>query len=125
MAKTFNRTIIIGRLGEKPELKKMKSDMDYCRFWISNSTFQDGQEIVQWHEIMTVGKQARVCAEHLDKGDLCCIEGRLDRKTFMKDGEEKYMQLIIAERITFLSKARKKEEEHANEPETVNEQVAE
>lgn len=123
MAKSYNRTIIIGRLGEKPELKKMKSGTDYCRFWISNCTFQDGQEIVQWHEIMTVGKQARVCAEHLDKGDLCCIEGRLDIETLMDGGEKKYKQLIIAERITFLS--RKKKEEPENEPETANEQVAE
>lgn len=111
MAATYNKTIIIGRLGEKPELKKMKSGNDYCRFTISNCTFQDGQEIVQWHSIMSVGKQARVCAEHLDKGDLCCIEGRLDRETFMKAEEEKYRPLIIAERITFLSPARKKKEE--------------
>lgn len=128
MAKSYNKTIIIGRLGETPELKEAnrgcKTDC-YTTFKICNSTFKDGVEEIQGHTIVCFGKQARVCCEHLIKGDLCCIEGKFDRRAYEKDGETKYSTAIIAERIVFLSKARKKEEEPENEPETVNEQVAE
>ena len=106
MANTYNKTIIIGRLGCDPELKQ-GSKTEYTRFSLSNSTFHDGQEEVQWHHICAFGKQARICNEHLRKGDLCCIEGRLDSRGYMKNGEKVYSQSIVAEKVTFLSSKRR------------------
>lgn len=106
MAHTFNRTIIIGRLGCDPELKQGPKT-EYARFSLSNSTFHDGQEEVQWHNICAFGKQARICYDHFRKGDLCCIEGRLESETYMHKGEVMYKQKIIAERITFLATKKK------------------
>lgn len=120
MANSFNRTIIIGRLGEDPKLE-IGDKVESCHFTISNSTFRDGVEEVQWHDMVTFGKQARVCAEHLHKGDLCCVEGRLDSKTYTKDGEKMYKQTIIAERITFLSPCRPKKDVQEQETESAAE----
>ena len=106
MANTFNRTIIIGRLGHDPELKQGPK-AEFARFSLSNSTFRDGQEEVQWHSICAFGKQARLCHDHLHKGDLCCIEGRLDKRGYLKNGEKHYSQIIIADHITFLSSKRR------------------
>lgn len=116
MAYSFNHTIIIGRLGEDPKLK-IGDKVESCCFTICNSTFSDGVEEVQWHDLVAFGKQARVCAEHLHKGDLCCVEGRIDSKKYIKDGEEMYAQAIIAERITFLSPARPKKDVQEQETE--------
>lgn len=111
---SYNRTIIIGRLGETPELKEAhkgcKTDC-YTTFKLSNTTFKDGVEEIQWHTIVCFGKQARLCCEHLNKGDLCCIEGHLDKRAYEKDGETRYSMAIIAERITFLSSRRKQTED--------------
>lgn len=109
MAKTFNRIIIIGRLGKDPELKS-NGKTEYASFCLSNTILKDGEEVVQWHDIIAVGKQAKVCHEHMHKGDLCCIEGRLDRKTYEKDGDTKYCTAVIAERVTFLSSKPRTEE---------------
>lgn len=109
MATTYNRTILIGRLGEKPELKTIKksgNDTEYTEFRMCNSTFNNGVEQIQWHKILAFGKQARVITEHLNKGDLCCIEGRLDKKMYEKDGEKLYAIAVIAERITLLASKR-------------------
>lgn len=114
----YNKTIIIGRLGCDPELHK-GSDADYCNFTVCNSTLKDGVEDVQWHNIAAFGKQAKLCSDYLHKGDLCCIEGRIDRKEYEKDGETKYSAIIIAERITFLSSKRK----NVEESETVKEEA--
>lgn len=100
--KTYNRTIIIGRLDNAPELKSTGKG-DVAEFSLSNTTFRNGAEEVQWHRIAAFGKQAILCAEHLHKGDLCCIEGRLDTHTYEIDGEIRYSQIIITERITFLT----------------------
>lgn len=106
--KTFNRTIIIGRLRQSPKVKSTAKG-DVAEFMLYNSTISNGVEQIQWHRIAAFGKQATLCAEHLHKGDLCCIEGRLDTHTYEKDGEIRYSQIIIAERITSLSSKRKGE----------------
>lgn len=103
MNEAFNKTIIIGRLGNDPELHT-GGKIDYCKFTLSNSIIKDGVEKVLWHHIATFDRQAQLCADNLHKGDLCCIEGRIDLEENEKDGETKYSTVIIAERITFLSR---------------------
>ncbi len=105
MSNFYNKTIIIGRLGEDPKLKPHSKAEFQTEFYISNCTIRDGEEVVQWHKIAAFGKQAKLCADYLHKGDLCCIEGRLDIDT----RTEPYKQYIVAERITFLSASKKKE----------------
>ena len=85
----YDKTIVIGRLGADPQLKGK-----YVEFTLSNSTIRDGVEEVAWHRIKAVGKQATLCIEHLHKGDLCCIEGHIERRN--------NRLTIIAERIVFL-----------------------
>lgn len=107
MANTYNKTIIIGRLGQDPEFKT-GGKTDVTRFSLSNNTVRkDGTSEVQWHKICAFGKQALLCHQHLKKGDLCCIEGRLDTRSYEKDGEKRISNAIIAERITFLSTKRR------------------
>ena len=88
---SFNKTIIIGRLGQEPVFKS-GAKTDTARFTLCNTVVKDGKEDVQWHNIVSFGKQANLVMEHLHKGDLVCIEGRLHPKAG-----------IIAERIVFLS----------------------
>ena len=114
----YNKTIIIGRLGNDPELRT-DGKADYCEFTLSNCTLKDGVEEVPWHHLAAFGKQAKLCAEYLHKGDLVCVEGRVDRKKYEKDGETKHSVTIIAERITFLTSKRK----HVEESETSKEDV--
>ncbi|MBO5752132.1 MAG: single-stranded DNA-binding protein [Proteobacteria bacterium] len=109
MANTYNKTIIIGRLGQDPEFKT-GGKTDVTRFSLSNNTVhKDGTSEVQWHKICAFGKQAVICHQHLKKGDLCCIEGRLDTRSYEKDGEKRISHAVIAERITFLSTKRRAE----------------
>lgn len=102
MANSYNKTIIIGRLARDPEFGQGKKT-EIAKFSLSNSTYKDGQEEVQWHRICAFGKQAILCHDHLHKGDLCCIEGRIDNRTYEKDGQKRYFQSIIAEKVTFLA----------------------
>lgn len=117
MAKTFNKTIIIGRLGNDPEFTETKrlnpetgKPLEIAKFKLSNTVIKDGKEEIQWHDLATFGKQAILCHDYLHKGDLCCVEGRLDRQHYKsQDGEEIFKTTIIAEHITFLSSSKRKE----------------
>lgn len=103
---SFNKTIIIGRLGQEPVFKA-GAKTDTARFTLCNSVVKDGKEEVQWHNIVSFGRQANLVMEHLHKGDLVCIEGRLDSKAYSAER-------IIAERMTFLaSKKRETKPESA------------
>lgn len=102
-----NKTIIIGRLGEDPELKLQSKAEFQTAFYIYNCVIVDGEEVKQWHKIAAFGKQAKLCTDYLHKGDLCCVEGRLDIDTHT----EPYKTILIAERITFLSAVKKRETE--------------
>ncbi len=103
----FNKTIIIGRLGQDPELKSNPEKIDYANFSICNATIVNGNESIQWHKIRAFGKQAVLCNQYLRKGDLCCVEGRIDIQTYEKDGIQHKTHSIIADRVVFLSPKRR------------------
>lgn len=88
----MDRTIIIGRLVENP---KRVSD-NKVTFHIANATIKDGSELVNFHHILTFGKQAELSMQYLHKKDLCCVEGSLVKT-------ESGKVVIHAAHITFLS----------------------
>ncbi len=108
MSNSLNKTIIIGRLGMDPELRQ-GNKTQFTRFRLANTTFSNGQNEVQWHNICAFGKQAQICSKQLHKGDLCCIEGHLDNRSYEKNGEKRYMNSIVAENVTFLGTSRRSE----------------
>ena len=113
-SKCYNKTILIGRLGADPELKTGgKSDL--AHFSICNATIdKDGREEVQWHRVKAFGKQAHLCKTYLHKGDLCCVEGRLDARPYEKNGEKRIANAIILEKLTFLTSKHRPETAHVH-----------
>jgi single stranded DNA-binding protein len=106
MGKIYNKTIVIGRLGNDPEFDNAKR-MPVSRFNLCNSTINNGHEEVAWHRIVCCGNQAVLCRDNLHKGYLCCIEGILDEKKYELNGEQKFSMCIVAERIVFLSASKR------------------
>jgi single-strand DNA-binding protein len=107
----YDETIIIGRVGETPELKKVNGG-SMTNFPIYNWSMDNGQEVLQWHRIAVFGKQAKVVCEHIVKGDLICIEGRLSGES-TDDG--KVMPIITAENVCFLSSRKRPEPAETSE----------
>lgn len=106
MGKSYNKTIVIGRLGNDPEFDNTKK-MPVSRFTLYNSTINNGHEEIMWHRIICCGNQAVLCKDNLQKGDMCCIEGTLDEKQYELNGEQKFSMSIVAERIVFLSASKR------------------
>jgi len=109
MAGTYNKAIIVGRLGRDPELRYTPGGTPVTTMSVATNedyTDQDGnrQEKTEWHRIVIFGKQAENCNQYLSKGRSCLVEGTLQtRKWQDQQGVDRYTTEIRAFRVVFLS----------------------
>ena len=109
MAGSLNKVQLIGRIGKDPEMRFTPSGQPVANFSLATDesyTNKDGQKVekTEWHRIVVWGKQAEFVGNHLAKGRLIYVEGKLEtRKWTDKDNVEKYTTEIKAERVVALS----------------------
>ncbi|MGA7160757.1 MAG: single-stranded DNA-binding protein [Bacteroidota bacterium] len=107
MSKSLNKVQLIGNLGKDPELKYTSAGVAVATFSIATSDSwkdQEGntQERTEWHNIVAWRKLAEICGEWLKKGKRVYIEGRIQTRSYEKDGVKKYMTEIIADQLIML-----------------------
>ena len=103
-----NKVILVGNLGQAPELKTTTSGLSVSNLRIatnerkkdSNGTWVDSTE---WHSIVVFGGQAENCSKFLEKGRQVYVEGRLQtRKWQDKDGQDRWSTEVVAHQVKFL-----------------------
>jgi single-strand DNA-binding protein len=106
---SINKVILIGRLGQDPELKYMPSGMAICNFSLATSeSWKDKnsgqkQEKTEWHRVVVWAKQAEFCQQYLAKGRQVYIEGKLQTRTWDdKSGGKRSTTEIVAQTVQFI-----------------------
>lgn len=104
---SMNKVILIGRLGNDPELKYTPNGTAQAQISLATSEKwkdSDGnqKEKTEWHRIVAWRRQAEFVGEWLKKGQLVSIEGKLQTRSWEQDGQKKYMTEIVADTITML-----------------------
>lgn len=101
-SKGINKVILIGNLGQNPEVRYMSNGNAITNIFIATSeTWRDKQtgdikEKTEWHRIVIFGKIAEIAGEYLRKGSQVYIEGSLHtRKWKDQSGIERYITEII------------------------------
>jgi single-strand DNA-binding protein len=97
-----NKVILIGNLGENPELKYSSTNTAITNLsvatsesWTDKNTGQK-QEKTEWHRVSVFGKLAEVISNYCDKGSKVYIEGKLQtRKWQDKNGADRYTTEVI------------------------------
>lgn len=103
-----NKAIIVGRLGNDPDLKETSGGTKICRLSVATSrTWLDKQsnekqEETEWHRVTVWGKQGENCAKYLSKGREVYVEGRLRTSQYQKEGVTCYSTEIVAEAVQFI-----------------------
>lgn len=103
-----NKVILVGNLGQDPEVRYSASGSPVANFSIATSESwndKEGQrqERTEWHRIVVWGKLAELCGEYLAKGRQVYIEGKLQTRSWDdRDGNKRYTTEIIANQVTFL-----------------------
>lgn len=97
-----NKVILVGNLGQDPEVRYMPSGGAVANITIATSeSWRDKQtgeqkEQTEWHRVVLFGKLAEVAGEYLKKGSQVYIEGQLrTRKWTDQQGVEKYTTEIV------------------------------
>lgn len=99
---SLNKAMLIGRLGQDPEVRYTQSNTAVANFSLAtNERFKDRngefQERTEWHRIVAWGRTAEICQEYLKKGSLVYIEGPIQTREWEdKEGQKKYTTEIKA-----------------------------
>ena len=97
-----NKVIIVGNLGQDPEVKFMPSGESVANISVATSeSWKDKQtgeqkEKTEWHRVSMFGKLAEIAGEYLKKGSKVYIEGKLQtRKWANQQGQDQYTTEIV------------------------------
>ena len=107
MAKgTLNKVLLIGRLGQDPEIRHSKDGNAIASFSIAtNESWRDRdgnqQEKTHWHNCVAFGATAeKYIQPYVTKGTLVCVEGTLQTRSWEdKDGNTRYTTEVVANRF--------------------------
>jgi single-strand DNA-binding protein len=104
-----NKVIIVGNLGQDPEVRFMPNGSAVANFTVATSeTWKDKQtgeqkEKTEWHRIVIYQRLAEIAGEYLKKGSKVYLEGRLQtRKWQNQQGADQYTTEIVANEMQML-----------------------
>jgi single-strand DNA-binding protein len=104
----MNRTILIGNLGQDPELRYTQSSQAMLKMRLATTESyvnrdKERQERTDWHNVIVWGKRAEALNKFLGKGDRICVEGRIQTRSWeANDGGKRYATEIVATNIVLL-----------------------
>jgi single-strand DNA-binding protein len=102
----LNKVLLYGNLTRDPELRSLPSGMNVVNFSIAtNRTFKDRdgkkQEQTDFHNVVVFGRQADTVNQYLKKGSSVFVEGRLQTRSWEKEGQKMYRTEVVADRVQF------------------------
>lgn len=109
MARGVNKAILIGNLGQDPEVRYTPSGAAVCNIplattesWKDRET-NERRESTEWHRLVFFGRLAEITGEYLRKGSQIYAEGRLQtRKWQDRSGSDRYTTEIIVSEMHIL-----------------------
>lgn len=108
MSANYNRVILMGHLGQDPEMRYTPSgtavanmNLATNRAW--KNSRGEKQESVQWHRLVAWRKLAEICGQYLKKGSLIHVEGELvTRKYIDKANNNRYITEIVIHHLQMI-----------------------
>jgi single-strand DNA-binding protein len=103
-----NKVILVGHLGQDPEIRYMADGTAVANFNIATSeSWKDKQtgekrERTEWHRIVAWRGLGELCGKYLSKGRQVYIEGKLQTRSWEKDGVTRYTTEIVATDVQFI-----------------------
>ena len=108
MARGVNKVILVGNLGNDPDVKYTQGGMAITTLSVATTSVRkdregNQQEKTEWHRVKLFGKLGEIAGEYLKKGRQVYIEGSLRTNKYTdKDGVERYTTDIIASEMQML-----------------------
>ncbi|EMN5659961.1 single-stranded DNA-binding protein [Providencia rettgeri] len=101
-SKGVNKVILIGHLGQDPEIRYMPAGGAVANLTLATSeSWRDKQsgevrDKTEWHRVVIFGKLAEVAGEYLKKGSQVYIEGSLQTRKWQDlSGQDRYTTEVV------------------------------
>ena len=98
----INKVILVGNLGQDPEIRYMPNGNAVANFSVATSeSWKDKQtgenrDRTEWHRVVVFGKLAEIAGEYVKKGTQVYLEGQLQtRKWQDQSGQDHYTTEIV------------------------------
>jgi single-strand DNA-binding protein len=109
MAKSVNKVILVGNVGQDPEVKYTASGVPVAKVSLAtNERFKDKndqwQDRTEWHSVLAWQRLAEIVGEYVHKGSKIYVEGKLQTSSWQdrQNGEKRYRTEIVAREIVLL-----------------------
>ena len=109
MARGINKVILVGNLGQDPDVRYTANGAAVANISIATTEQwtdkQSGQkqERTEWHRVVLFGRLGEIAGEYLRKGSQVYIEGKLQtRKWQDQGGQDRYTTEIVANDMQML-----------------------
>jgi single-strand DNA-binding protein len=109
MSRGVNKVILVGNLGQKPDMKYTQSNTAVANLSLATSESwkdKDSGDLktkTEWHRVVYFGKLAEIAEQYLDKGSKIYIEGKLQtRKWQDQAGNDRYTTEVLGQELTML-----------------------
>ena len=102
MAGSINKVILIGHIGQDPEIRAFQSGDKVASFSLATSeswkdkTTGEKKEKCEWHKVVVFNQGLiKLCESYLAKGSKVYVEGQLETRNYDKDGVKHYTTEIV------------------------------
>ena len=102
MARGVNRVILVGHLGQDPEVRYMPNGNAVANFSVATSeSWKDKQtgetrDRTEWHRVVVFGKLAEIAGEYIKKGTQVYLEGQLQTQKWQdQSGQDRYTTEVV------------------------------
>ena len=108
---SVNKVILVGNVGKDPEVRYLEKDLAVAKFPLATSerarTLQNGTQIpekTEWHNIVAWRGLAELSEKYIRKGTQIYVEGKIQNRSWEKDGVKQYITEILVDSIQLLGK---------------------
>jgi len=109
MARGINKVILVGNLGNDPEVRYGNNGAAIANLSVATSdSWKDkntGEQVekTEWHRVVMFNRLGEIAGEYLRKGSKVYIEGKLQtRKWQDQSGQDRYTTEIVANEMQML-----------------------
>lgn len=108
---SVNKAILVGNVGKDPEVRYLDKGVAVANFSLATTerarTLPNGTlipERTEWHNVVAWRGLAELAEKYIRKGSQLYVEGKLQTRTWEKDGVKHYITEVLAETINLLGK---------------------
>jgi len=100
---SYQKIIVLGRLGKDPEVRYTQSGKAVCKFSVAVDDGYGDKKTTTWFNVVCFDKLAETCSKHLAKGREALVDGRIKIEKYKdKDGNDRTAVELVAFTVQFV-----------------------